>query len=446
MNLPKAFIEEIQLILGDETPVFLKSLEGEKRSGLRINTLKVSVEDFLKISPFELEPIPWTSDGFYYKNEDRPAKHPYYHCGLYYIQEPSAMSPVEVMLVEAKDRVLDLCAAPGGKTIQIASKLGNTGLIVTNDISTGRVKALVKNVELFGIKNAIVLNEDHHKISAQLKDEFTKVLIDAPCSGEGMFRKDQNAVDAWGSHGVQRCRDIQDSIMDEILDVLIEGGELVYSTCTFNRRENEMLIDSVINAHENMSCLPIDAKFGFVDGVDLNGDGVLSRTKRIFPHLLKGEGHFIAKLKKEGQLSYDNKEVSTKPPKAFEDFQRLNLNVTLQGHFQLIKDKLYLLPENNINTKGLRVARSGWLLGEIKRDRFKPAQSMAMGLDVSQVKRVIDIKTDDINAIKYLKGETINLEGDKGLNLITIDGFPVGWGRLSGRTLKNDYPPGWRYM
>jgi len=446
MNLPKAFEIQMKDMLGDELEAFLESYDQEKRSGLRVNTLKISVEDFLKISPFELEPIPWTNDGFYFLNEERPAKHPYYHCGLYYIQEPSAMAPVAAMDIDKNQLVLDLCAAPGGKTVQIAAKLKDTGCVVTNDISTGRVKALVKNIELFGIKNAYVLNESQEKIGPKFYQTFDRVLIDAPCSGEGMFRKDAGAVDAWESHGIKRCSEIQHSIVDHIMETLKPGGELMYSTCTFNKVENELLIDYILEKNSDMTCIEIDPMFGFSNGFAVNANEALRKTKRLFPHRHDGEGHFLGKLKRDGEASKLQLVKANKAPEAYLTFEKENLSCKLQGRFELIKDKLYLLPDLELDTSGLRVARSGWLLGEIKRDRFKPAQSLAMGLKKEDVKRVISISVEDDNAIKYLKGETISVEGEKGLNLITIDGYPVGWGRLQGRNLKNDYPPAWRYL
>lgn len=446
MKLPKGFINQMEVLLKDEAPDFFESLEKEKRSGLRVNTLKISVEDFLSLCPFELEPVPWTLDGFYFKNGERPAKHPYYHCGLYYIQEPSAMAPVSVMAIKEGDVILDLCAAPGGKTIQIAAKLKHTGTIITNDISTGRVKALVKNVELYGVKNAIVLNENHEKIANKFSGVFDGVLIDAPCSGEGMFRKDKNAVDSWESHGIDYCNAIQREIVDVIPNTLKDGGELVYSTCTFNKIENEETIDYLIHTHPEFTCVSIDERPGFVNGYSEGVNETIINTKRLFPHQVEGEGHYLAELTKSGEKIISPKVKENMAPEEFVAFMKDNLTIELKGKYLNIKDKIYLLPENNVDTSGLRVARSGWLLGEIKRGRFKPSQSMAMGLKKEDARHSIDISSTDENAIRYLKGETITLEGEKGLNLITIDGFPVGWGRLLGRTLKNDYPPSWRYM
>jgi len=446
MKLPLGFIEQMNNMLKEEADDFFKSLEKENRLGLRVNTLKISVEEFLKISPFELEPIPWTTDGFYFDDTERPAKHPYYHCGLYYLQEPSAMAPVSVMNLKPESFVLDLCAAPGGKTIQIAGKLDGSGLIITNDISTGRVKPLVKNIELCGIKNAIVLNENHINVFGHFTDFFDNILIDAPCSGEGMFRKDKAAVEAWESHGVERCNEIQKDIIDKLPEALKEGGEMVYSTCTFNTTENEAVIKGLLDSEEDFEVVEIEERFGFRKGFAIQGDQRLVGTARLFPHIHEGEGHYLAKVRKHGEAEPGGKSNSTQPPTEFEEFAKANLSFIPEGFYEVIKDKIYLLPPYAVSTKGLRVARSGWLLGEVKRGRFKPAQSLAMGLKKEDAKRMIDISLEDINAIKYLKGESIQVEGEKGLNLICIEGFPVGWGRLSGSMLKNDYPPAWRYM
>lgn len=440
MNLDQVFLDKMKEYLGQEYDTFLDSYDGSRFYGIKVNTLKISVEEFKKISPFKLIEVPWCKDGFYYKPDEckvKPSKHPFYHAGLYYIQEPSAMSPAEELKAKPHETVLDLCASPGGKTIQIAGDMQNEGLIVSNDISTGRIKALVKNIELYGIKNAYVINEDQFKLSAKLYDYFDKILIDAPCSGEGMFRKDPNAIKAWSSDYVDVCVDKQMSIMSVITDALKVGGELVYSTCTFSSEENEGVIESFIKEHDNFIKVKMqdnkefDTKLGF---------------SRLWPHKLEGEGHFIAHIKDSlfsGDIS--NKLIkNNQAPELIREFIEENLNIDIEGNFERIKDKIYILPKVEIDIKGLRVARSGWYIGEITRGKFKPSQAFAMGLDKKDAKRTINLDSESLEVIKYLKCETISCEGEDGLNLICVDGYPIGWGKFKGGMLKNMYPAAWR--
>lgn len=442
MNLDNQFIEKMKIALGDDFDSFMDSYDDERYYGIKINTLKISVEDFLKISPFKLDPVPWCNDGFYYypdKCDVIPSKHPYYHAGLYYIQEPSAMAPVSELDPKPGDIVLDLCASPGGKTVQIAGKLNGAGLIVTNDISTGRIKPLVKNIELYGIKNAYVINEDHFDIANKLHGFFNKILVDAPCSGEGMFRKDQNAYKAWSPEYVMECADKQTSIMEEISTVLDHSGEIVYSTCTFSKEEDEDIIDAFVESHRDFNKVAMKSVDGFV-----TKDGY----SRLWPHRIKGEGHFLAHIKESGNEESSDHYIldMTNVPEEVSAFVSENLNIALSGAYEIIKDKVYILPEIEIDTKGLRVARSGWYIGDAAKGRFKPSQALAMGLKKEDARRVINLAVDSLEVMKYLKCETINCEGENGLNLICVDGYPLGWGKLSGGVLKNMYPAAWRMV
>lgn len=439
MKLPGAFIEKMSKLLGDELDQFLDSYENEKISGLRVNTLKITVEAFKELAPFDLVPVPWTKDGFYYAKDDNVTKSPLFHAGLYYIQEPSAMAPVFVLDPEPEDMVLDLCASPGGKSVQIASCLDEEeGLLVTNDISKNRIKALIRNVEIYGIKNAVILNEDQFAITNRMSHCFTKVLIDAPCSGEGMFRKDKNAVKSWGTHNTEVCSEKQKSIMGIIQEALVEGGRLVYSTCTFSREENEDILDEFLinNPTFEKGILPEEVGITIKDGYG-----------RLWPHKVKGEGHFIGLV--EEQCEVGAKKTYSEPtvaPETFLEFQRENLNIDIKGKFAIYGTKLYLQPNIDIDTTGLKVVRSGWLLGELKKGRFEPSPALAMGLKKEDVIRVIDLDFNSIEVRKYLKCETLHIEGEEGLNLVCVNGHPLGWAKLSGGVLKNKYPAAWRLM
>ena len=263
INLPQNYLDAMKELLKEDYEDYLASFEEKRLYGLRINTLKISVEDFLKISPFELEPIPWIENGFYFHEEDKPAKHPYYFAGLYYIQEPSAMTPANVLPVEDGDVVFDMCAAPGGKSTELGAKLDRTGLLITNDISNSRAKALLKNVEVFGIPNLCVLSEDPKKIADRFTGFFDKVLIDAPCSGEGMFRKDNKLIKSWEKNGPEFYSKIQRDIVLSGADMLKPGGKMLYSTCTFSKLEDEETIRHLLRERPEMHLIPIPSYEGF---------------------------------------------------------------------------------------------------------------------------------------------------------------------------------------
>lgn len=312
-QLPLAFINRMQMLMGDEYDSFLSSYHKPKYVGIRVNTLKISVEDFVKISPFELKPIPWCATGFYVYENVKPGKHPYYHAGLYYIQEPSAMSPAEALNVIPGDRVLDLCAAPGGKSTQIGAKLQGKGVLVTNDISADRTKALAKNIELYGIKNAVVLNETPDRIAESFPNYFNKIVIDAPCSGEGMFRKDEDMVRQWGKHSVEKCTLMQRDILSTAALLLSPGGTIVYSTCTFAPEENEAMIAEFLQKHPDYQVIPLPDDLGFSSGRPewipesiIADDAAKAQTAycaRLWPHKIEGEGHFLAVLRHTGEES-----------------------------------------------------------------------------------------------------------------------------------------------
>lgn len=304
MRLPVAFKEKMKDLLGEmEYEDFIDALNGERQYGLRINTLKADMEDFEKVSPFRLEPVPWTSDGFYISGDDAPGRHPYYHAGAYYIQEPSAMLPGQILGARPGERVLDLCAAPGGKTVQIAAAMKGKGILVSNDISPERVKALVKNIELCGVRNAIVLNESPEKLVQNFEGYFDRVIIDAPCSGEGMFRKDEAAAKSWESFKCERCTRLQEPILQSADRLLKPGGTLVYSTCTFSPEEDEQMIAGFMHGHGDYELMEIPKIAGIEGGRPAwaDGDTAFERTARLWPHKVRGEGHFTAKLIKSAQ-------------------------------------------------------------------------------------------------------------------------------------------------
>lgn len=452
MNLPDIYLERMKELLGEEYPQYEASFQEVPFAGLRVNTLKLTPEEFEGMSPFGLSRVPWTPNGFYYNKKEQPGKHPYYFAGLYYIQEPSAMTPAALLPVEPGDCVLDMCAAPGGKSTELAAKLQGRGVLVTNDISSSRAKALLKNVEVFGVSNGAVLSEVPDHLVDYFPEYFDKILIDAPCSGEGMFRKDPSIIKSWEKQGPEFFHKIQVSILDAAVKLLKPGGYMLYSTCTFSPLENEGSIQYLLDNNDNFEVVSIDAYEGFLSGHPEwieNGSEQLKDTFRLWPHKIQGEGHFVALLHKKGepvQKKESGKKKLPKYPKGTEEFFE-KVNLDLEGkHFEEFGEKVYLVPDILPDLRGLRILRTGLYLGEKKKNRFEPSQSLAMALKASDYPHTLNYPSDSLDLKKYLKGETIELSDDKlsGWQLVLVDGYPLGWGKASNGRLKNKYLPGWR--
>lgn len=456
MKLPAGFLDKMNKLLGDaEFKELLDSYNQPRYYGLRVNTLKISVEEFLKISPFKLEPVPWTSDGFYYTEGENPGRHPYYHAGLYYIQEPSAMLPGFILDAQPGERVLDLCAAPGGKTVQIAAAMKNSGILVANDINTDRVKALVKNIELCGLRNTIVLNDTPERIAARFEGYFDRILIDAPCSGEGMFRKDEDAARSWQSFKCETCAGMQKAILENIDKMLRPGGVMVYSTCTFSPEEDEKMVTYFLNLHKDYEILEIPRVAGIEAGRPEWSDGnpELGRTARLWPHKIKGEGHFAALLRKKDNGSKSDVLLDSlgfidenELPEAYSRFVQDNLNFCPKGFFTKKGRNIYVLPEKHPSLDGIKTAKFGWYLGEANEGRFEPSHSFVTALGMGDVKKMITLDAGSREVFSYLKGETVMLEGEKGYTAVCVDGYTLGWAKQTGDMLKNLYPKGWRKM
>jgi NOL1/NOP2/sun family putative RNA methylase len=451
IKVSEDFLNRMRDLLGaEEFEAYVKSFEEERLYGLRVNTLKISPEEFLKITDLTLKPIPWIRNGFYYECEERPAKNPHYFAGLYYLQEPSAMTPANLLPVMPGDKVLDLCAAPGGKSTELGAKLKGKGMLVSNDISNSRAKALLKNLELWGIENICVTSEEPAKLKEIFGEFFDKILIDAPCSGEGMFRKDADMVKSYEEHGPEYYAVIQKEIVAQAVDMLVPGGFLLYSTCTFSICEDEDIIRWVLAEHEDMELISLPLFDGASDGIGLSG------CLRLFPHRIKGEGHFMALLRKKQSLDgvekkKDDTEKEKPLPGELADFLSL-LSKPFDTRRIYIKDEtVYYLPESFPKQgKKLRYLRTGLLIGELKKGRFEPAQPLAMVLKPEEFGQTICWNKEDERVIRYLKGETISLKEEegqrKGWCLICVDGFPLGFAKGSGSTLKNKYYPGWRWQ
>ncbi len=454
IQLSETFTASMKDLLGDEYQAYLDSFEELRIYGLRVNTLKWTPEQCRQVYE-DFQPVPWIANGLLYPEERRMAKDPYYYAGLYYLQEPSAMTPASVLPVEPGDKVLDLCAAPGGKSTELGAKLKGQGVLIANDISNSRAKALLKNLELFGVSNICVTSETPEKLASVYPEYFDKILVDAPCSGEGMFRKDADMVKDWLEHGPAYYAPIQREILHQAVAMLKPGGMMVYSTCTFDKREDEEQILDLLETYPEMEVVPLSRFEGACDSFGFTG------AIRLFPHKIKGEGHFVVLLRKKadkqepaGKQSKAGKQA--KAPAALEKEPELKAFLEECGifedpsRFMVREDSIYYLPENFEPAKGIRYLRTGLLVGTLKKGRFEPSQALAMALSPDTFADCISFSREDDRVIRYLKGETISLkEGEKpckGWVLVCVDGFALGFAKGNGMTLKNKYYPGWRWM
>lgn len=448
--LPEKFLDRMKEMLGAEYEEFVQSFENDKYQALRVNPLKkkvsadgqscdANVED---LQLFHLTPVSWEENGFYYTKEDQPGKHAYHEAGVYYIQEPSAMAVVPLLEACPGEKVLDLCAAPGGKSTQIAGYLQGKGLLVSNEIHPARAKILSENIERMGVINACVTNETPLRLSEKFPGYFDRILVDAPCSGEGMFRKNEVACEEWSPENVELCAARQDEILDCAAQMLRSGGRLVYSTCTFATLENEGSINRFIARHPEFT---------------------IQKTWRLWPHKIQGEGHFAAVLQKDGAVeagfetfavggteagcSAKDKELGLwwEFWKEQESEKGSCLKERLeQGTLLRFGDELYLAPKQMPALKGMKVLRPGLHLGTLKKNRFEPSHALALALGADDVRHACHLKAEDSVTAGYLNGQTFSYEGEKGWYLIVVDGYSLGWGKLAGGIMKNHYPKGLR--
>ncbi len=491
--LPIEFCERMRTLLGDdEYEKFIESFGDDegRYHALRINMLKAGEADTIDGICAKIQGIgsnvPWEETGFYYEDSASPGKSPYHEAGLYYIQEPSAMAPVHFLDPKPGETILDLCAAPGGKSTQIAVKMKGEGILVTNEINRDRAKILALNVERLGINNALVLNETPESLSDVFEGYFDKILVDAPCSGEGMFRKNENASSEWSPENVEICASRQADILESAARMLLPGGRLVYSTCTFAVNENEESIFRFLAKHADFHVKKIElfdgmenARPQWISEKCITESGVTPEIKeklfdevqnavRLWPHKLKGEGHFLCVLERDGELITRDKDnyvpggrniqAKKEIQKLFWDFAEetlcfsdkkdkvLKSGRALDGIMFMFGEQLYLCDSKMPGINGLKCMRPGLHLGTVKKDRFEPSHALALFLKEEDVDLKIDYAEDSSEIRQYLNGQTIRCDKNakKGWTLMLVNGYSIGWSKQAGGALKNHYPKGLR--
>jgi NOL1/NOP2/sun family putative RNA methylase len=456
-DIPARFLERMQNLLCEEYPVFEAIYTQPPTHGLRVNTLKLTPAQFEAISPFPLSPLPWSPAGFLVTDETRPGKHPYHAAGLYYLQDPHAQAVAEILAPQPGEKVLDLAAAPGGKTTHLASRMQNQGLLVANEIKTKRIGHLAANLERWGAHNVAILNETPERVAEFFGPFFDRVLVDAPCSGEGMFRKDRAAIQGWSEEAILGCAVRQNAILNYAARLVCPGGWLCYSTCTFATEENEAVITRFLENHPEFEITVPPAN------VKLLNKHSPSNMVRLWPHHSSGEGHFIALLRHTGESKGSSVERSSRGKRPaprvprtvqadFDAWCRENLTGELPVIPTLVGSRLYAIPEGLPDVSPLRVLHPGWWLGTPKKNRFEPAHTLAMGLCVKDVGHTVILPVDSPDVLKYLHCETLPSSGEDGWVLVAVcdqrktENFPLGWGKRVQGILKNHYPHGLQWV
>lgn len=454
MSLSKQFLERMESILEKDYEKYLAALEGEVFRAARVNTLKADAEKLKQFLPFFTQPTAFCKTSYYIPSVVKGlGNHPLHHAGAFYIQEPSAASVVEAAEIEEGDYVLDLCAAPGGKSTAAACKIGSSGLLVSNEFVFSRVKPLVSNIERMGIANAVVTSARPDALCGAFKEFFDKVIVDAPCSGEGMFRKESAAIENWSVENVISCAKRQKEILNSAADTVKKGGKLIYSTCTYAPEENEQVIAQFINEHPEFEIADIPTNFG-QNGIKKLAPNTknIEKTRRVF-NFNGGEGHFVAVLKKCGE-KIDSMMISpptittdfkAKEYKIFAEFYKENFEGKIPQNVYIKGDEVYIT-SFAFKTQEFQIVRSGIFAGTVKKDRFIPEHAL-FNTPQFLPKRVVDIKCDSEDIKKYLHGEEIPCDLSlKGYVAIKTEGIFLGFGKASNGTLKNHYPKGLRLL
>jgi NOL1/NOP2/sun family putative RNA methylase len=445
--LPERFLKRMAEMLGDEYPDFEKALSEPNVRAVRVNETKISVERFLSLTELDVSPIPYAREGFIPESADGIGKSPEHHAGMFYVQDPGAMATVKALDIQRGWRVLDACSAPGGKASQLATAIGDDGVLLANEYVPKRAKIIVSNFERLGIKNAVVTSLDTAKIGDMFDSYFDFVLCDAPCSGEGMFRKYDEAVAEWSEENVRLCAERQTEILDNLAGSVREGGYLLYSTCTYSPEENEGVVADFLKDHPNFSLYPVKDELVFATADGIMG---MKEARRFYPHKTPGEGQFIALMKKgenTGRLPTILYKESLKLPTKDElavvtKFLKENLSATPSGRIIKWGEQLALIP-HDLPIPPYSVFMPGIMLGEVKKGNFFPHHQLFSALGSEFIRRE-ELTRGDPRVQKYLRGEEIDTDLPGGWCAVLYEGVPLGGGKASGGKIKNHYPKGLR--
>lgn len=440
--MKEQFLQRMKEYLKQDYEAYVATLEDEAFRGLRVNTTKLSVDEFLKLHVCDCQPSAICLQSFYIPQTEKGlGNHPAHLAGLFYMQEPSASSAVEVLDVQAGDWVLDMCAAPGGKSTQLAAKLNHTGFLVSNEIETKRAMILMSNMERLGFSECMITNARPDDLAKEMTGWFDKVLVDAPCSGEGMFKKHAKAMEDWSIEHVEACANRQKHILDSAYEVLKEDGILVYSTCTYAMEENEEVIYDFLQKHADMELVDCQVTFG--RGGFPYKDMEVTKLRRIFP-MDKGEGHFVAKLKKHGKAELNKKKEL--PDSIMPAYVTAFLKSQLKHqppHLLQVQDKIYCKKTPFLKLKKIHILRQGILVGEIMKNRIEPHQHF-YSASIHQGEFLQQYDMSDDECYQYLQGNLLPVAGYKGYTVLTWRQHPIAFAKGDGTVLKNKYPKGMR--
>lgn len=447
-QLPVEFEKRMRKLLGEEFEDYKNSLNEKPVRAFRVNTDKISLDNFEKLNTFSNEKIPYVHNGYYF-DYDGIGNHPYHHAGMIYVQEPAAMAPAECIEIGKDWKILDLCAAPGGKSSQIKNKLSENGVLVSNEIVPSRCKILTGNIERMGFKNTVTSCLSPQRIAREFPQTFNMIMVDAPCSGEGMFRKEEVAIDEWSPENVKMCAERQAEILDCAVKMLKPGGYIVYATCTFSLEENEMMIDSFLQKYPEFELIPVSAKVreNTVDGIRFDGCKCenIHYARRCYPHKTRGEGQFMAVLHNIGYSDTENFTVrigKADVDKTVVDFLDDTLVSYHRDNVQIYNgNPVYFTPDFSVR-KGVAFS-CGVTIGEIRKNYIQPHHQffMAMGKDF---KRKIQLTAHSEEMKKYLHGEEFLTDCKNGWAVVLVDGCAVGGVKVSNGRAKNHYPKGLR--
>lgn len=422
--------------------------------GVTVNGLRCTPQQFARLAPFPVTPSGFAAANFRLCEPGaKVGLHPYHHAGVYYGQEPSASAPAALLGVQPGERVLDLCAAPGGKTAQLAAALAGQGVLYTNEIMPDRARILLSNVERMGVTNAVVLNDNAETIAGVLPEFFDRILVDAPCSGEGMFRKEPAALAQHSQRLVESCAATGRHLLDTIAGALRPGGTLVYSTCTFAPEEDEGTVGWFLARHPEFELEDTGAAFGCAGHESCCTEGLfdVQRVRRIYP-VHGGEGHFMAKLHKKGDAagtlpSAKSRPQEKAPPAAAAAFLAQSFPALAHRRFFCLRDNWYLLPEAPVFLpRSLHPLRAGVLVGELVKNRLEPHHNLFTAYGTECANR-LELSAAQEECAAYLRGEELDAGGaQNGFCAVLCDGFCLGFGKISAQRLKNRYPKGLRNL